>query len=105
MNGYRAVNGYSGYGPPHLGPLRDALAAHDPVAFNAYRRLDDLYVVVRPEVDKPFLNWLTSQPDLGRVFDSREWTVYEMPHLGGNAQPRVPLPLPLPHGVEEFEIR
>jgi len=103
MDGYRTVNGYSGYGPPHLGPLRDALAAHDPVAFNAYRRLDDLYVVVRPEVDKPFLNWLTSQPSIGRVFDSRAWTVYEMPHVGGN--PRVPLPLPLPHGAEEFEIR
>src|SRR5262245_24106674 len=95
MNGYRTVNGYSGYGPPHLPVLRETLAAHQPVALAAFRRLDDLYVVVRPELEAPFLRWMTAQPGVARLFDSRMWTVYELPHVGGSPPAHLPLPLPV----------
>jgi len=104
MNDYRTINGYSGYGPPHLPALRDALAAHQPVAFDAFRRLDDLYVVVRPELEAPFRRWMTAQPDLTRLFESRMWTVYELPHLGAASRVDLPLPLPLA-GEPAFVIR
>jgi hypothetical protein len=104
MNGYRTVNGYSGYAPPHLPVLRETLAAHQPAAFDAFRRLDDLYVVVRPELEVPFVRWMTSQPNVARLFESRMWTVYEMPRVGGAPRAHVPLPLPAP-GTPAFEIR
>jgi|KBSSwiStaDraftv2_1062776.scaffolds.fasta_scaffold05650_5 hypothetical protein len=104
MNGYRTINGYSGYGPPHLPVLREALAAHQPVAFDALRRLDDLYVVVRPELEAPFLRWMTAQPDLARLFESRMWTVYKLPHFGGVPRAHLPLALPVA-GAPAFMIR
>ena len=55
---------------------RMAYGVNDPT------RLDDLYVVVRPNLEAPFINWMRSQPGVGRVFDSRMWGIYEMPYIG-----------------------
>jgi hypothetical protein len=92
------VNGYSGYAPPHFASLRDALARHDDEGWNAFRRLADLYVVVRPEVDPPFLHWLKSQEGITPTGASHSWTVYRLPGL--HITPRVRLPLPLPRPGE-----
>jgi hypothetical protein len=94
IEGYRTVNGYSGYAPPHFASLRDALARHDDEGWNAFRRLADLYVVVRPEVDPPFLRWLLSQEGIARTGASHASTVYRLPRR--TTTPNVLLPLPLP---------
>jgi hypothetical protein len=96
--GYRAVNGYSGYAPPHFASLRETLARHDDQGWNAFRRLADLYVIVRPDVDPPFLHWLKSQEGITRTGASDAWTVYRLPRL--HKTPRVLLPLPLPRPGE-----
>ena len=48
VGGYRTVNGYSGYLPPHFTPLRRAIGDMIPNALDEYRRDGDLYVIVRP---------------------------------------------------------
>jgi hypothetical protein len=104
IDGYRAVNGYSGYAPPHFASLRDALASHDDEGWNAFRRLADLYVVVRPEVDPPFLHWLRSQEGITPAGASDSWTVYRLPQLHKTPRARLPLPLPRP-GEAVFVVR
>ena len=104
VNEYRTINGYSGYSPAHLPVLREALAAHQAAAFDAFRRLDDVYVVVRPELEAPFLRWMITQPDVVRLFDSRMWTVYQLPRIGGAPGARLPLPLPVA-GAPAFVVR
>ncbi len=94
--GYRAVNGYSGYAPPHFASLRETLARHDDEGWNAFRRLADLYVIVRPEVDPPFLRWLKSQEGVTSTGASDAWTVYRLPRLPEMPPVRLPLPLPRP---------
>jgi hypothetical protein len=98
IEGYRAVNGYSGYAPPHFASLRETLARHDDEGWNAFRRLADLYVIVRPEVDPPFIRWLKSQEGITPAGNSNSWTVYRLPRL--DTTPRILLPLPLPRPGE-----
>ena len=94
--GYRAVNGYSGYAPAHFASLRETLARHDDEGWNAFRRLADLYVIVRPEVDPPFLHWLKSQEGITSAGASDAWTVYRLPRLRKMQHVLLPLPLPRP---------
>ncbi len=103
-HGYRVVNGYSGYAPPHFAALRGALASHQPTAFDSFRRLDDLYVIVRPAVDAPFIRWMESQPGIERAVDTPEWGLYRLPRIGEGAPTTMPVPLPRP-GAVAFQLR
>ncbi len=102
MGGYRSINGYSGYSPPHLAALREALASHHAGAFDAFRQYQDLYVIVRPAVDTPFLRWLEEQNGAERIAASPSWRLYRVPRLEDH--PFVSLPLGLPARGRPFRI-
>ena len=104
MSGYRTINGYSGYAPPHLAPLREALASHQPTGFDSFRVLDDLYIIVRPVIDAPFIRWMESQPGAERVSGTPAWTLYRLPRIGEGAPTTLPVPLP-PPGRLAFQLR
>ena len=94
LGGYRVVNGYSGYTPPHFNDLRHALANHRPQAFSGYRLLADLYVIVRPGVSGAFIAWLQTQDGIEHVGDSSGWRLYRLPRASTDPLPPMPLPLP-----------
>jgi hypothetical protein len=96
---YRVVNGYSGYFPPHLEPLRQALVRRTPQAFAPFRERADLYLIVRPEVEQDFVNWLETQAGIGRLPDAGAWRVYRLPREGSGPLPPALLPLPKPGEV------
>jgi hypothetical protein len=99
LGGYRVVNGYSGYFPPHIDSLRLALAGHRSVAFDHLRRLADLYVIVRPDVDPPSVLWLETQDGAEHVSDDSGWKLYRLPRSSTDPLPPMPLPLPRPGQV------
>jgi hypothetical protein len=103
LGNYRVVNGYSGYSLPYFATLRDALAAHRPEALAPFRALADLYVVVRPDLEKPFVTWLEMQRGVERLPDADAWKVYRLPRDGSGPPPRLPLPLPK-HGENAISI-
>jgi hypothetical protein len=94
LGNYRVINGYSGYFPPHHSALRTALAAHKAEAFAPFRAVADLYVIVRPDVERPFVRWLETQPGIERLPDADTWKIYRLPRTGSGAS--IPLPLPKP---------
>ncbi len=98
VGNYRVVNGYSGYTAPHSAALREALAAHHAPAVDAFRRRGDLYVLVRPEVDAPFEEWLRSQQPIELVATSGLTRVYRLARLGPG--PATPVLAPLPTHAE-----
>ena len=103
MGGYRVVNGFSGYGPAHYVTLREALASHHAGAFDAFRQYQDLYVIVRPAVDAPFLRWLEEQNGAVLISTGAAWRLYRLPRFEDH--PFVPLPLGLPgRSVRPFRI-
>ena len=103
LGGYRVVNGYSGYFPPHMDSLRLALADHRSAAFDRLRRLADLYVIVRPDVDPPSVLWLETQDGAAHVSDDSAWKLYRLPRSNTDPLPPMPLPLPRP-GQAPFAI-
>jgi hypothetical protein len=99
LGGYRVVNGYSGYFPAHFNSLRHALAEHRNTAFLRLRLLADLYVIVRPDVDRPFVLWLETQDGIEHVSDDFGWKLYRLPRSSTDPVPPMPLPLPRPGRV------
>jgi hypothetical protein len=93
MGGYRTVNGFSGYEPPHFNPLRHAIADVVPHALDAYRRLADLYVVLHPGLDA-IGRWIATTPGADHLFDLGDASVYRLPRLESATRRTVPLPLP-----------
>ena len=81
MSGYRVINGYSGYAPPYFASLREAMAQHRNEAFDMFRKDEDVYVIIRPIVDAPFVRWLESQQGVETIATSPAWRVYRLPRL------------------------
>jgi hypothetical protein len=81
VGGYRTINGYSGYQPGHVYPLRRAIADLVPDVLDSYRRLDDLYVIVRPGLEAPVARWIASHPGAEHLFDLDQARVYRLPRL------------------------
>jgi hypothetical protein len=96
LGGYRSINGYSGYAPPHFGEMRHALADHRPVAWDTFRQYGDLYVIVRDTVDAPFVGWLESQPGVRIVATVPKMRLYLLPSTSTSPPSDEPLPLPTP---------
>lgn len=93
LGGYRVLNGYSGYEPSHFTPFRRALADYNVTAIDAYRALDDLYVIIRPGEDR-FGGWIAHQAGAEQLFDTPDVKIYRLPRKGNGPAVRVPLPLP-----------
>lgn len=94
LGNYRVVNGYSGYSPSHFEGLRNALAHHRSEALAPFRALADLYVVIRPDVERPMVTWLETQPGVERLPDAATWKVYRLARDGSGPPRALPLPLP-----------
>ena len=103
LGSYRVINGYSGYSPSYFPAVLNALADHRSEALAPFRALGDLYVVIRPDVEKPLVNWLETQRGLERLPDAGSWKIYRLPRDGSSAPPRLPLPLPN-HGESPISI-
>jgi hypothetical protein len=93
LGGYRVLNGYSGYEPPHFYPFRRALADYNVDAIDAYRKLDDLYVIIRPGEDR-FGGWIAGQHGAALLIFTRDLRIYRLPHTGSGPRAHIPLPLP-----------
>ena len=87
VGGYRTVNGYSGYLPPHFTPLRRAIADLIPNALDDYRRDDDLYVIVRPGLSIVIARWVATLPGAEHLFDVEDSRVYRLPQLPSALRP------------------
>ena len=81
VGGYRTINGYSGYQPAHVYPLRRAIADLHAGALDAYRRQAELYVIIRADVEPPVARWIASHPGAEHLFDLNAATVYRLPRL------------------------
>ena len=84
--GYRSINGYSGYEPPHFLPLRQAIRDHNPTAFDAYLRTADLYVILRPGETPLVARWIRERPGIEHLYDVGDAAIYRLPRLP-NADP------------------
>jgi hypothetical protein len=105
LGGYRTLNGYSGYEPPHFNPMRHAIADFYPDALDPWRTLADVYVIIRPGVDPRTTRWLAGHPGARVVSSSPEGLVMVLPRLHPESPVR-PLPLPLPRaGARPFGPR
>ena len=104
LGGYRTVNGYSGYEPPHFLPMRRAIADLRVDALNPYRVLADLYVIVRSNTAEHVAQWVREHPGAERVHAGPDADVFRLPRLHPDA-PRRSLPLPLPRpGARPFGL-
>jgi hypothetical protein len=104
LGGYRTINGYSGYEPPHVLPMRRALADLRVDALNSVLKLTDIYVVIRPGTPDNVARSLVDSPGTVRVADAAGMRVIWLPRLNPEA-PRARLPLPLPRpGAKPFGL-
>jgi hypothetical protein len=87
VGGYRTVNGYSGYLPPHFTPLRRAIGDVIPNALDDYRRDGDLYVIVRPGLSVIIARWVATLPGAEHLFDVEDSRVYRLPRLPDALRP------------------
>jgi len=90
--GYRTVNGYSGYNTvQHIEVVRLTEDLDDRV-FDAYRKLNHLFVIVRAQKRREIGAWVASQPGAERVMTTPELDLYRLPAFTERV---VPIPVPL----------
>ncbi|MBI4263486.1 MAG: hypothetical protein HY657_03840 [Acidobacteria bacterium] len=87
LGGYRTINGYSGYEPPHFNPLRHAIADMRPDALAPYRA-DDLYLILRPGEDPAVARWIVTHHGAEHLFELGDAGVYRVPRLGSTREGR-----------------
>ena len=95
MGGYRTINGYSGYHPPHILPLQIGLRLRGDEVLTEMRRLTALHVSVLSDDSDAYRSWLTgTQRDARLVSEAMGRSLYflsELPPAGDDAAMR-PLP-------------
>jgi hypothetical protein len=94
-SGYRTINGYSGYEPLYIRPMRRAIADLQVDALNPFLMLADLYVIVRPDTPVHVADWVAEHAGAERIHVAPDAQVFKLPRLNPDA-PRRQLPLPLP---------
>ena len=50
-------------------------------ALDGYRRVADLYVITRPDLEPPVARWIESRPDAEHLFDLDDARIYRLPQL------------------------
>jgi hypothetical protein len=89
-DGYRIVNGYSGYQPPHYMPLSNALERREAGALSALRRGRPLYISVAADGADGWRPWLISSVDDEQyVTEAAGRVLYKLPALPRTAPPRM----------------
>jgi hypothetical protein len=81
MGGYRTINGYSGYYPPHFFPLRQAIVGLRPDALDPYQRDGDLYVILRRGEPGAMQRWVATRRGAERLFELDDATIYRLARL------------------------
>ena len=89
LAGYRVLNGYSGYLPEQHGELVQGTASRSDALLNAYRRLDDLFVILRFDDGR----WIANQPGASLIAKGAGWDLYRLPFIG-EIRSRIPRSLP-----------
>jgi hypothetical protein len=81
LGGYRTINGYSGFEPSGFDRFRHALADLQRDSVDRYRRMSDLYVIIRPGQDPNVARWLTESAGTEHLFDIDQARIYRMRRL------------------------
>jgi hypothetical protein len=80
--GYRTINGYSGFEPPHWGPLRLAMRLRDEAVITELRRRLGFHVSVRRDNSDGLRSWLTTHHrDAQFVSEGGERALYRLNKL------------------------
>ena len=82
IGGYRTINGYSGYELRYYTPLRHAIAETRPEWLAEYRRVSDLYVILRSGETADVAHWIATHPDAQLIQDFGQARIYRFPHAG-----------------------
>jgi hypothetical protein len=94
LGGYRTINGYSGYEPPYFTSLRHEIAERRPDALERYRRLADLYIILRPGEHPDVARWIANYRGGRHLLDIDDAAVYRLPRLEGATPGVIPVPMP-----------
>ncbi len=82
MGGYRTLNGYSGYAPPHMPALRVGVQLRDGAVLTEMRRLMPLHVSVIADDSDRHRSWVTgTQQDARPVSAAAGRVLYFLPRL------------------------
>lgn len=80
--GYRSGNGYSGFEPPHFGPLRFGVRIRDASVLTELRRRTPFHISVKSDNSDGFRTWLTSvQPEAHLVAEAGGRALYSLSGL------------------------
>src|SRR5918994_1892884 len=80
--GYRSVNGYSGFEPPHFGPLRFGVRVRDANVLTGLRRRTPFHVSVTSDNSDEWRSWLTTtMPDARLVAEAGGRALYSLSGL------------------------
>jgi hypothetical protein len=103
VGGYRSIDGYSGYFPLHYGAVVESVRRHDPRVVEAYRALDDLYVIVRSSAGAADRTWFEAQPGAVSLWSADGWRLFRLPRTSTASSP-IPIALPT-SGTDPFGER
>ena len=82
--GYRTINGYSGFEPPHFAPLRLGVRLRDSGVLDELRRWTAFHVSVPSDDADGLRAWITNtQPEALLVAEAGERALYALPRTGG----------------------
>jgi hypothetical protein len=81
MHRIRAVNGYNGYEPAYYQALRRALDQRDQTILDELAAFGPLLIATdnRAESEEPWAEFLLDNPDIRRVHEGGNWTLFRLP--------------------------
>jgi hypothetical protein len=83
--GYRTMNGYSGFEPPHFAALRFGVRMRDSNVVNELQRWTPFHVSVPSDDADGFRTWITrTQPEATLVAEAGGRALYALPRIGGD---------------------
>lgn len=81
MHGIPAVNGYNGYEPSYYQALRRALDQRDQTILDELAAFGPVLIATdnRAESEEPWAEFLLDNPDIRRVHEGGNWTLFRLP--------------------------